>query len=146
MQYDGRPDGRFGLWVGTWNLGSLSGNGVDVREEFRTRMIDMCRLQGVRLRRQGARMMRMRRRRYKLWWFGKGGGVDGMGVMAMEELCEMLVAVRRVSYKVITEVVFEEDVQRFICGLAPQSRRRFEEKQSFMVSCNVSGICILQVI
>ena len=23
MQYDGRPDGRVGEWVGTWKLGSL---------------------------------------------------------------------------------------------------------------------------
>ena len=27
LQYDGRPDGRFRVWVGTWNLGSLSGMG-----------------------------------------------------------------------------------------------------------------------
>ena len=27
LQYDGRPDERFGVRVGTWNLGSLSGKG-----------------------------------------------------------------------------------------------------------------------
>ena len=27
LQYDGRPDGRFGVWVRTWNLGSLRGKG-----------------------------------------------------------------------------------------------------------------------
>ena len=32
LQYDGRPDGRFGLWVGTWNVGSLSGKGVEFCE------------------------------------------------------------------------------------------------------------------
>ena len=30
FQYDGRPDGRFLMWVGTWNLGSLSGKGEEV--------------------------------------------------------------------------------------------------------------------
>ena len=30
LQYDGRPDESFGVWVGTWNLGSLSGK----REKF----------------------------------------------------------------------------------------------------------------
>ena len=34
LQYDGRPDERFGLRVGTWNLGSLSGKG-EVCEELR---------------------------------------------------------------------------------------------------------------
>ena len=27
LQYDWRPDGRFDVWVGMWNLGSLSGKG-----------------------------------------------------------------------------------------------------------------------
>ena len=42
MQYDGRPDGRIGVRVGMWNLGSLSGNGGEVCEELRKRMIDVC--------------------------------------------------------------------------------------------------------
>ena len=36
-----------------------------------------------------------------------------------------------VSDRVMTVVVFEEDVLRLICGYAPQSGRSFEEKQSF---------------
>ena len=30
LKHDGRPDGRFWLLVGTWNLGSLSGKGGEV--------------------------------------------------------------------------------------------------------------------
>ena len=30
LQYDGRPDGRFRVLVGTWNLGSLSGKGEKI--------------------------------------------------------------------------------------------------------------------
>ena len=51
--------------------------------------------------------------------------------MVKEELCEMVVEVRRVSDRVMSVVVFEEDVLRLICGYAPQSGRSFEEKQSF---------------
>ena len=40
LQYDGRPSGRFGVWVGTWNIGSLSGKGGTVCEGLRKRMID----------------------------------------------------------------------------------------------------------
>ena len=64
MQYDGRPDGHIGLRVGTGNLGSLSGK-EEVLEELRKRMIDVCCLQEVRWRGQGARIQG---RRYKLWW------------------------------------------------------------------------------
>ena len=54
--------------------------------ELRKRMIDMCCLQEVRWRGQGARMLGMKGRRYKLWWTGKGDGIGGVGVM-VKELC-----------------------------------------------------------
>ena len=69
--------------------------------------------------------------RYKLWWSGKGDAVDGGGVMVKEKLCEKLVEVRRVCDRVMTVVVFEEDVLRLICGYAPQFGRSLEEKQSY---------------
>ena len=66
LQYDGRPDGRFGVRVGTWNLGSLSGKRGDVCEELRKRMIDVCCLQEERWRWQGACMLVMKGRICKL--------------------------------------------------------------------------------
>ena len=82
----------------------------------------MCCLQEVGWRGQGAWMLEMRRRRYKLWW--SGDGVGCVGVMVKEQLCEMVVEVRRVSDRVMTVVVFEEDVLRLICGYALQSGRQ----------------------
>ena len=73
----------------------------------------------------------MKGRRYELWWSGKGDGVGGVIVMLKKELCEKVVEVRRVSDRVMTLVVFEEDVLRLICGHAPQGDRSLEEKQSF---------------
>ena len=51
--------------------------------------------------------------------------------MVKVELCEKMVEVTRVGDRVMTVVVFEEDVLRLICGYAAQSGRRLEEKQSF---------------
>ena len=70
----------------------------------------------------------MKGRRYKLWWSGKGDGVGCVEDM-VEELCEKVVKVRRVSDRMMTVVVIEEDVLRLICGHAPQSGRSLEEKQ-----------------
>ena len=96
--------------------------GGEVCEELRKRMIDVCCSQEVRWRGQGARMQWMKGWRYKLWWSGKGDGVGGVGVMVKEELCEKVVEVRRLSDRVTTFiVVFEEDVQRFICGHVQKS-------------------------
>ena len=103
------------MWVGTWNVGSLSGKGGEVCEELRKRMIDVCCLPEVRGRVQGARMLGMKGRRYNLlWWSRKCDGIGGVGVMVKEELCEKVVEVGRVIYRVMTFVVFEEDVLRFI--------------------------------
>ena len=68
-----------------WNLDSLSGKGGEVCEELRKRMIDVCCW-------QGARMLGMKGRRYRLWWSGKG--VGGVEVMVQEVLCERVVEVR----------------------------------------------------
>ena len=36
-------------------------------------------------------MLGMKGKRYKLWLFGKGDEVDGLGAMMKEELCEKVV-------------------------------------------------------
>ena len=43
-------------------------------------------------------------------------------------------------------VVFEEYVPRLICGYAPQTGRRLEEKRSFYDELKGSGIYIVQLI
>ena len=92
-------------------------------------MIDVCCLQEVRWRGQGAMMLGMKGGGCKLWWSGKGDGVGGVEVMEKEELCENVLEVRRVSDRVMTVVVFEEDVLRLICGYALQRGLSFDEKQ-----------------
>ena len=79
-------------------------------------------------------MLGIKGRRYELWWSGKGDGVCGVGVMVKEELCEKVLEVRRICDRVMTLVVFEEDVLRLICGYAPQSGRSFWRKNSLFMS------------
>ena len=68
LQYDGRPDERFGVRVGTQNLDGRNGSGGEVCDELRKRMIDVCCLLEERLRGQGTRILGMKGSRYKLWW------------------------------------------------------------------------------
>ena len=65
----------------------------------------MCCLQEVKCRGQGSVMLGLEGRRCKLWWFGKGDGVGGVGVIVMEELCKNVVQVRKVSDAVIAVVL-----------------------------------------
>ena len=134
LLYDGKPDERFGVRLGSWNVGSLRGRGVEVCEELRKRRVDVCCVQEVRWRGQGARMIGVEGRRYKLWWSGNCDGFGGVGVLVKEELCEKVVEVRRKSDRVMSMViVFKEEVMRVICGYAPQSGRTSTEKECFYV-------------
>ena len=44
-------------------------------------MIDVCCFQDVRWRGQGAKILGIEGRRYKLWWSEKGDEVGGVGVV-----------------------------------------------------------------
>ena len=79
------------LQIGTWNIGSVSGRGGEVCVELRRRRIDECCLQEVRWRAQGARMLWMGGRGFKLWWSGNEGSV--VGDMMKEGQCEVVLEV-----------------------------------------------------
>ena len=54
-------------------------------------MIDVCYLQDVRLRGQGARMLGMKGKRCKLWWSRKRDRVGCVVAMVKDELSEKVV-------------------------------------------------------
>ena len=66
LQNDGKPDERFGVRLGPWYIGSMSGRATEVCEELRKRGMDVCCLQEVWWRGQGARFLGVKGRRYKL--------------------------------------------------------------------------------
>ena len=47
-----------GVRFGSWNVGSISGKGTELCEELRKRKVDVCCLQEVRWRGEGARFLR----------------------------------------------------------------------------------------
>ena len=101
-------------------------------EGMRKRRMNACCLQEVRWREQGVRFVGVKGRRYKLWWSGNSDGMEGVGVLVKEDLCEKLVEVRRKSDRVMTVVLaFEEEVVRIICVYGPQSGRTSAEKERF---------------
>ena len=56
-----------GIRFGTPNVGSLCGRKTEVCEELRKRKVDVCCIQEVRWKGQGARLVGTSGRRYKLW-------------------------------------------------------------------------------
>ena len=79
---------------------------------------------------QGARMLKMKERGYKLWSSGIGDAACSVGVMVKEELCGKGVEVRKVGEGDGSCVGFLIGCAEMICRYAVQRGRCFEERQS----------------
>ena len=123
---------RLGVRFGSCNVKSISGRGTEVWEELRKRKIDVCCLQEVKWRGEGARFFGVKGRRYKLWWCGNDDKTGSVGILVKEEFCENVVEITRRCDRVMAiGLVFGEEVVRVICAYAPQSRKPDSEKERF---------------
>ena len=59
-----------GITFGRLNVGSLCEKKTQVCKELRKRTVNVCCMQEVRWKGQGARFVSTSGRRYKLWWSG----------------------------------------------------------------------------
>ena len=93
---------------------------------------DLCCIQEVRWKGQGARFVGTLGRRYKLWWSGNDAGFGGVGVLVKEEISGNVVEVRRKSDRVMAIVLtLGKEVMRVICAYGPQRGRPDAEKVHF---------------
>ena len=86
LQYDWRHDLRFGVWVGTWHIVSLTGTG-EVCDGLRKGMTDVSCLLEVRWRGQGSWMVGCKGRDISCG-DQQNKCVGGVEVMLKGELCE----------------------------------------------------------
>ena len=101
-------------------------------EELRKRRVNVCCMQEVRWKGQGARFVGTSGQRYKLWWLGKDAGSGGVGILVKEEIPGNVVEVRRKSNRVMAIVLtLGREVMQIICAYGPQSRRPDTEKFGF---------------
>ena len=93
-------------------------------KELRKRKVDVCCIQEVRWKGQGARFVSTSGRRYKLWWSGNDAGFGGFGILVKEEISGNVVEVKRKSDRVMTMVLtLGREVISVICAYGPQSGR-----------------------
>ena len=113
----------------TLNVGSLCGRKTKVCEELKKRRVDVCFMQEVRWKGQGARFGGTSGRRYKLWWSGNDARFLWAGILVKEEISGNVAEVRRKSDRVMEIVLnLSRKVMRIICAYGPQSGRPDTEK------------------
>ena len=83
-----------GVRFGSWNVGSICERGTEFCEKLKKKKVNVCCILNVGWRGQ-VRFFGLEKRRYKLWLPGNDSGMDGIGILVKEELCEGVVKVRR---------------------------------------------------
>ena len=86
-------------------MGSLCGSKAVVYEELRKRRVDVCCIQLVRWKGQGACFVGISGQRYKFWWSGNDAGFGGVGVLVKEEISRNIMEARRKSDRVMAIVL-----------------------------------------
>ena len=71
------PDVQFGIRFSTWNVGSMSGKWGEISETLKRSCVDICCVQEVKWKGQGARMIG---NGFKFLWSGSSKAVNGVGV------------------------------------------------------------------
>ena len=130
-----------GIRCGSLNVESLCGRKTEVCEELRKGRVDVCCMQEVRWKGQGACFVCTLGRRYKLWWSRIDARSGGAVILVKEEISGNVLEVRRKSDRVMANVLtLGGKVMRLICAYGPQSRRLETEKVHFYDEMGVSGI------
>ena len=74
-------------------------------EELRKRRVDVCYMQEVRWKGQGAGFVGTLGQSYRLWWSGNDAGFGGIAILVKEVISGNVVEVRRKSDRVMTIVL-----------------------------------------
>ena len=100
-------------------------------EELRKRRVNVCCMQKVRRKGQGAHFVGTSVRMYKLW-SGNDAGLGGVGVLVKEEISGNIVEVRIKHDRAMAIVLtLGGEVMQIICMYKPQSERPDTEKVRF---------------
>ena len=68
------PEVQFGIWVSTWNVGSMLEKWGKISKTLNRRCADICCLQKVRWKEQGAKMIQ---NGFKFLWSGSWKAENG---------------------------------------------------------------------
>ena len=101
------PDVQFGIQFSTWNVGSISGKWGEISETLKRRCVDICYLQEVRWKGQGAKMIG---NGFKFLWSVGCKAEKGVGVIAANWLIGKVAGVERFSDRVMKVNIVIGDV------------------------------------
>ena len=123
------PDIQFGILFSTWNVGSMSRKWGERSEIFKRRCVDICCLQEVRWKGQGANMTE---NGFKFLWSGGCKAENDVGVIVANWLIGKVVGIERYDDRVMTvNIVIGDVVWEVISCYYSQAGRSVNENEEF---------------
>ena len=118
------PDIQFGIRFSTGNVGSMSGTWSEISETLKRRCVDICCLQEVKRKGQGAKMIRI----------GGCKAENGVGVIDPNWLIGKVEGVERFNDRVMKVSIVIGDVVWEVVSICycPQVGRSVNEMEEFM--------------
>ena len=108
------------------------GRSREVVDMLVRRRVDVCCVQEVRYKGEGATTIGSGEEKFKFWYSGCLAGGGGVGVLVRHELARSVVEVERFSHTVMkVKIVIRKVIYQFISVYAPQVGRSDEEKSEF---------------
>jgi exonuclease III len=124
-----RNDKRLELKVGTLNVGTMTGRGMELVDMMQRRKVDILCVQETRWKGSKAKSLG---EGFKLFYHGVSRERNGVGVILKKDLVSNVVEVKRVSDRVMSLKLEMEGVMfNVVSGYAPQVGCELEEKENF---------------
>ncbi|KAI5740423.1 hypothetical protein M8J76_003694 [Diaphorina citri] len=119
----------------TWNIGSLTGKSKELAEVMRRRKIDIACLQEVKWKNTDVnkcRYLESDKEEYKLYYYGRNGNRNGVGIVLHEKFHNNVIKIIGVSDRIIqVKVVIYGKIYNILSVYAPQIGCDNEEKTKF---------------
>ena len=124
------PCVQFGIRFSTWNVGFRSGKHGEISETLKRHCVDICCLQEVRWKGQGAKMIG---NGFKFIWSGGCKAESRVGVIVANWLIGTDVGVERFKDRVIKVIIAIGDVVwEVVFCYCPQTGKSINEKDELM--------------
>ena len=107
---------------------------------MKRRRIDVCAIQEVHYKGNGARIIEGERNSYKIWWSGGEKGERGIAVIMRKNLAENVIEVKRMDDRMMkVKMIYGEEIINFFSvyaphqGLTERYKEEFREKLSEII-------------
>ncbi|WP_332309165.1 endonuclease/exonuclease/phosphatase family protein, partial [Candidatus Burkholderia verschuerenii] len=84
--------------IGSWNVGTLTSKTLELVETMKRRRVNIMCLQETKWK--GAKAKILENTGYKLWYIGKDGNRNGVGIIVDSEFIEQVVGVTRIGDRI----------------------------------------------